>query len=99
MVIAELDIRRLRLRVPFEDQPPLIVHSDAPETGEIAGQLLEVIRRGCAKVVDVSGGVQHVEFADRSAPNVYRKMPDAGRCVPMEEVGCGLVPEARDHGP
>jgi hypothetical protein len=62
MVVGQSNIKS-RSVVPPKYDPPLVIHSDAPETRQTAAQLFKVIRRRGTEVIDISSYIQQIELS------------------------------------
>ena len=54
-------------RLPAKQDSPLVVHSNAMQTPQIATKCFEPIARRGAKILEVLGAIEHIEFASENS--------------------------------
>jgi hypothetical protein len=93
-MIVKVNFRRLAA-VPLKDQSPAIVHPYRMKTGQTAGQLLEVIAGGYAKIGIARCVVDHLKSAEQPIFNVRRNF--SRTLVIFEELAQPLVSPSCNH--
>src|SRR5262245_16279757 len=93
VIIDNRDVVRVAV-APGETDPPLVVDADAVLPGAITAQLLQLIARRDAQVVQDLGRVDCDEFAERDPTQLGRK--PAHRLASKEACGVATT-ETLDH--
>lgn len=86
MIVDNSDIESIAVD-PAEDDPPLLVDTDAVEPPEVAAQSFKVVARWDAQVVQVRGPVDELQLAKGAAPQVCRDTPGPGAVLAGGQVG------------
>jgi hypothetical protein len=75
----------------------LLVNADTVKISEISSQLLQPIGGRCPQVFDGCTGVQQIELALHTVPEVAPNPAGGFGVAPVVDVGGRGIPEARDH--
>lgn len=75
--------------LPFEDDAPLLVNSDAVVARQVALEGFQTVAGRHLQVVEDLGGIHHIELAKRDFLDVL-PTPCPGRVDAMEKLRCGV---------
>jgi hypothetical protein len=93
VIVGDLDVGGGAV-FPAEDDAPLLIDSDAPESTEIAGKRFEAIGWWMAELVVGNDPVKLTESHERPWLNIAREFPGV---FPMKDFGGILTGEVFNH--
>jgi hypothetical protein len=93
VVVGDFDVE-FQAVFPSENNPPLLVDSDAPVTGQIPLKLFEAISRWNEKILHNPRLIDHAELATGTLLDVARQFGNPKPGVDLLSVG---IAEALDH--
>lgn len=93
MIVGDLNVGGGAV-FPAEDDAPLLVDADAPESLEIARKWFEAVGRRLAELVDGNDPVKLTESHERPWLNIAREFPGV---FAMKDFGGFLTDEVLDH--
>ena len=93
VIVGDLNVGGVAV-FPPEDNAPLLVDADTPESLEIAGERFEAVGRWLVELVDGNDPVKLTKSHERPWLNIAREFPGV---FPMEDFRGFLAGEVLDH--
>jgi len=96
MIVTQRDVGRTFIR-PFEDNPPLVINTNAIKARQITLQQFQPISGRCPQIIRLMGIVQNVKFTEN---HMFQPGWNFSRpvCIaPVKQIGCDRIIKADYH--